>query len=168
VLQLARCLLQLLASLSQQQQEQQQQQQQSKTTGRGSGGSSSAALSPASSLPSAGGLDAAATAKTAAGLTPADPRQQQYASALQLLQQLFLQAPASFVALDCLPQLCKALLSPAGANALLHGPYAGISSSSFKQQQQQQQQQVAAAEVAECLPAVVGTARRLAAAVSPR
>lgn len=149
VLQLARCLLQLLQSLSQQ-----LQQQQLKTASRGSGGSSSSALNTA-------GHDAATEA--AAGLA-ADSRQQQYASAVQLLQQLFLHAPASFVALDCLPQLCKALMGPSGAHALLHGPYAASSSSSSHKQQQQQ----AAAEVAECLPVVVGAARRLAAAVSPR
>jgi hypothetical protein len=157
VLQLARCLLQLLNSLSQQQQ--QQQQQQLKTPSRGSGGSSSSHIA---------GSDAAAGEGTPASAVPADPRQQQYSTASQLLQQLFLQAPASFVALDCLLQLCKALLGPSGAHALLHGRYAPCSSSSSTSPMRQQQPGAAAAEVAECLQAVVGTARRLAAAVSPR
>jgi hypothetical protein len=173
VLQLARSLLQLMSNLSQQ-----LQQQHSKKSSRtsGSGGSSSSMLSPTSSLLSTGGLEAAAAASANAnvatlGAVAVDPRQQQHSNARQLLQQLFLQAPASFVALDCLPQLCKALLGPSAAYGLLHGPYAGSSiekQQPQQQQQQQQQQQVPAAEVAECLSAVMGTARRLAAAVSPR
>jgi hypothetical protein len=177
VLQLARSLLQLMSNLSQQ-----LQQQHSKKSSRssGSGGSSSSKLSPTSSLLSTRGLEAAAAAAASAnanaatrGAVAVDPRHQQHSNARQLLQQLFLQGPASFVALDCLPQLCRALLGPSAAHALLHGPYAGSSSSSIEKQQphhhqQQQQQLVPAAEVSECLSAVVGTARRLAAAVSPR
>jgi hypothetical protein len=169
VLQLARSLLQLMSNLSQQLQQQQQSKKSSRSSGSG-GSSSSMLMSPASSLHSTGGLEtaAAANAPTPSVVAVAvDPRQQQHSNARQLLQQLFLQAPASFVAIDCLPQLCRALLGPSAAHALLHGPYAGSSSSSIEKQQQQQQQ-VAAAEVTECLPAVVGTARCLAAAVSPR
>jgi hypothetical protein len=170
-----------MGSLSQQLQQQQQQQQSRKSSrSSGSGGSSSSMLSPTSSMQLAGGTEPAGTAAgansglgssgaAAVAAVTVDPRQQQHSNVRQLLQQLFLQAPASFVALDCLPQLCRALLGPSAAHALLHSPYAGSSSSSSSGEKQQQQQQfAAAAEVAECLPAVVGTARRLASAVSPR
>lgn len=107
---------------------------------------------------------------------PADISQQrqQHQAVQQLLQQLFLLAPASFVALDCLPQLSRVLLGPAAADNLLHGssmPLSSSSSSSLGHTGSWQQQQVEGRVedvVGGCLGRVLSTARHMAAAVNPR
>ncbi|KAF8057641.1 hypothetical protein HT031_005990 [Scenedesmus sp. PABB004] len=126
--------------------------------------SSSGNLAAAGSGALPGG-DAPAAADVAAPAAPAaDPRQQQQQrEAVQLLRQLFLLAPASFVALDTLPQLCHALLGPAAARALL-AHSGGARACAWPAQGGLD----AEPELVACLGAVLDTARHMAAAVSPR
>jgi hypothetical protein len=90
--------------------------------------------------------------------------------ACRLLEKMLLLAPTNFTALDCLPQLCTVLLGPAASHCLLYqhrhcssacgGSSGGSCGSSALQE--------GPAGVAGKLQDVLGMARQMAAAVSPR
>jgi hypothetical protein len=86
--------------------------------------------------------------------------------AQQLLHQLVLLAPASLVALDGLPALCRLLLGPAAAHSVL---FSSSSSSSFRlNSRPMAAEQTPPFYLTDCLSSVVSVARHMAAAVSPR
>jgi hypothetical protein len=96
--------------------------------------------------------------------------------ARQVLEKVLLLAPAKLTSLDCLPQLCKVLLGPSAAHALLfehsqcssacHAAAAGSSGSSVLGQQERRA--AAPVGVAGGLQSVLIMARQMASAVSPR
>jgi hypothetical protein len=135
----------------------------------------------------------AAAAAAQAGSSGTSSMRRALRCAHGLLQQLVVAAPASLVSLDCLPQLCTALLGPSEARGLLYGggssgssggsDSSGSSGGSDSSGSGSAGSDSAgsdsagtggwrappcAAGVAQCTEAVVAAARRMAASVSPR
>lgn len=129
---------------------------------------STAAVRGAARGSSAGGGGSSAGGSSSSNATAA--AQQLRRLACRFLEKMLLLAPTNFTALDCLPQLCTVLLGPAASHCLLYqhrhcssacgGSSGGSCGSSALQE--------GPAGVAGNLQDVLGMARQLAAAVSPR